>query len=106
MFRWSNLIIKDQLHGLRTGQASRAKWECADVGKWTFDYLAQIDGEVKRNVQNKRTNKPSYRWIRIKNRQDALDVECMILVFANIANLTLGNRKKEEEIPPKEEELL
>ena len=103
MFRWSNLLIKDLLHGLRTGQTSGAKWECADVGKWTFDYLAQIDGEQKRAVLNKRTNKNSYRWIRIKNRQDALDVECMILVFATLASLTLGNRKREEPIPVEEE---
>jgi hypothetical protein len=103
MFRWSNLLIKDLLHVLRTGQGGNgAKWEVADVGEWTFDYLKQIDGERKKITINKRTNRQCYRWIKT-GANHALDIECEILVFSTLASLSLSNRKEEAPLEEQEE---
>ena len=87
-------MIKDLLHLCRIS-ATKATWSVStDLGVYTSFYLDQLDGEVKKQVIQRRTGKPILRWVKGKEDQHAVDVEAMILVMASIANLPIANRKE------------
>ena len=92
LVKHANNLIKDLLHLCRTAR-TKAKWSVSDVGVYTPFYCDQIDGEVKKQVIQRRTGKPILRWVKGKEDQHAVDVEAMILVMATIANLPIANRK-------------
>lgn len=87
MCRWSNPTIKDFLNRLKQGKG--LYWGIPrDV---SANYLAQIDGEQKREVVNKRTGRKERRWVEVGRAGNHLwDCECMALVCAIIDGLLAG----------------
>lgn len=60
LIHWASDPVKDVLHNLRRGAG--AKWEIADdAGE---EYESQMNGDRKKEFQNKRTGRSEWRWVR------------------------------------------
>jgi hypothetical protein len=96
LFRWSNNLVKDALHYARVGK-THGKFLVGNVGEYTSFYVSQIDGEVKKQVTQKRTGKQILRWVKAIEEQHAVDIEGMCLVMAMMANIPLMNHQEPNE---------
>jgi hypothetical protein len=77
LYHWASDPIKDVLGKLRAGQG--AKWEVADdAGE---EYERQLNGDVKKELINKKTGRSEWRWVR-RHENHYWDCEAMQVAAA------------------------
>lgn len=82
LFHWASDPVKDVLYNLRTGNG--ALWEMPDdIGT---EYPHQLNGDHKRQVENKRTGRMEWRWMR-RHANHAHDLEAMQTAVAMMLGL-------------------
>lgn len=96
LFHWASDPIKDVLYNLRSGKG--AAWETPDdVGE---EYPNQLTGDRKKQVENKRTGRLEWRWMRV-HANHAHDLEAMQTVAAMFLAILIPP-EPEKEVEPAE----
>ena len=94
LYHWASDPVKDVLGKLRSGQG--AKWEVPDdAGQ---EYERQINGDVKKEMVNKRTGRSEWRWVR-RHANHYWDCEAMQVAAALMLGILASPAEPDEEKP-------
>jgi len=98
--RWAVTPVKDILFAKLAGRGPEMQVPDDIGGEWHD----QIRGEVKKTMISPKTKKESERYVKIKRRNDACDVEGMLLTFALIKGVATPEIIETPEDTPEETE--
>ena len=94
LYHWASDPVKDVLGKLRSGQG--AKWEVPDdAGQ---EYERQINGDVKKEMVNKKTGRSEWRWVR-RHANHYWDCEAMQVAAALMLGILASPAEPDEEKP-------